>query len=150
MTKVPKTWMLASLVLFSSLRAQETTTRHCLREPFISFVFELRVITMDVPPDQIKESPKWDIESGDEPPLPPSQALRLASAEFLRTVSKPERWMFTGISVQPLCDKRAVYSVHWSEQGTSGHMSDVMVPVLMSGVVISTAEAIAAAKGANP
>ena len=76
--------------------------------------------------------------------------MRLATAEFGRTVPNPESWRLLRINVEPLCDKRAVYVVWWSEQARSGFRGEIPVPVLMSGVAVSTSSAVAAAKQSRP
>jgi hypothetical protein len=130
--------------------ADEPRTRTCLRVPFVSFVLDEQVITLDVSPEQIKESPAWDPSSGKEPPVSIADAVRISSAELVRTVPNREAWRLSRINVYALCDQRAVYEVWWQEQGKRGHQNNLNVPVLMSGVALSTSSAVTAAKRREP
>ena len=140
---------LALIAAVSASAAEGSRQSVCQRVPYVSFVLsDQRIVTVPVTVEQIRESPPWDAQSGKEPPLSVGDALRLASAEFARTVPNPERWTLYRINVEALCDKRAVYLAWWSEQGKSG--GQLAVPVLMSGVALSTSSAVAAAKKAEP
>lgn len=143
---------LAALMLTATTgSAKDVRTRICQRVPFVSFVLSDRsIVTLDVSPEEIRKSPPWDPDSGKEPPVSMAEALQLASAEFANTVPNPESWMLFRINVEALCDDRAVYMVWWSEQGGSGPKGQLPVPVLMSGVALSTSSAVAAAKGREP
>ena len=145
--------LVATALLLSICGASaETTTRTsvCHPVPFVSFVLsDQRIITIDVSREQIRETPPWDLENGKEPPLAVEEAVRIATAEFGRTVPNPESWFLARINVEVLCDKRAVYMVWWAERGR-GHRGQLVVPVLMSGVALSTSSAVAAAKGSEP
>lgn len=98
-------------------------------------------VQVEVPQQGLAASPPYDPDDLLDPPVKPGEAVRLAKSELRRAVADEDEWSFANLSLIRACGRRAFYEVTW-QRYAKGQNAQITVPVLLSGEVVSTVEAI--------
>jgi hypothetical protein len=111
----------------------------------VYFVVGNRPVAIEIPLAELEASPPWDTAGGKEPPVTIGRAVQLAKAELRRAVKDAGNWTVKSVTLRSACANRAYYEVVLRRKDRFGD-PNYTIPVLMSGVVVPTAERIQEAK----